>query len=108
VRPCAYKDYKPSGNTYEIKSFENLVNIITPENCAQFGADFIKWATYVSLICEQIRKEGSAADKKKSNWQLLQPSFVWVDDGKNEMEKVQLKIKGTGEVRTITIKKDEQ
>lgn len=100
----ANNDYKPSGKTYEIKSFEQLVNIINKDNFANLGMDFIKWAEFVALMAEEIRKDLPEYEKQKSNWELMNPSFIWIDDGKNDLDKCQMKVKETGEIITVSLK----
>jgi hypothetical protein len=85
---------------YEIDSFERLINIVNKENIERLSIDFLIWLNYVTEVIEKTR-ETYPDIKDKTNWELFQPTFNWVDDGKNEILGVKIINQETGEVSEI-------
>jgi hypothetical protein len=99
------KKYKPTGKTFEIDSFEKLCNVVTTENFQNLSMDLLKWLAVVAKQMETFRKKNPKLSKGKTNWDLCKLTFVWIDDGKNDMESLVLKNQDTGEVKHIQFKK---
>jgi len=74
---------KPTGNTFEIDSFEKLINAITPENIDYISADFYAWMKIVSDMFSSVKaKNISMAGRPNS--ELATVKFLWTDDGKHD------------------------
>jgi hypothetical protein len=90
---------------YEIDSFEKLCNVINEKNIESLTADLVMWLAFHVEAMKQIRKKHPKLAKGKSNWELCKTTFIWIDDGKNEMKEIILRNQDTGEVKTIPFKK---
>jgi len=91
---------------HHIKSFEQLVNIVTKDNIENLTVDFMMWLGVVLNVDETLRSGNtlSAAQKKQTRWKLLKPTFIWTDDGKNEVSKIICQDPTTGEQTIIEAK----
>lgn len=87
---------------YEIDSFKKLCNIITDENYEQITMDLCKWLAYHVHIMNEYRHKFPKESKGKTNWEIAKTSFIWIDDGKNDIKKVIIKNKETGEVYVVS------
>lgn len=96
---------KPTGKRYEIDSFKKLCNIINDDNYEQITTDLCHWLGFHISIMRDIRKKHPKETKGKTNWELAQTSFIWIDDGKNDLKAVLVKNKDTGETNTIKLVK---
>lgn len=95
------KKRNPTGKTYEIDSFEKLINVIDEDNFEALTLDLLNWLAYTVKISKAYREEFPKQCKGKSNWDLFKSSFIWTDDGQVEINKFQIKNGLTGEVVTI-------
>jgi len=87
---------------YHIDTFEKLVNVINSENIDKISIDFLIWLNYITKVIDKTRKEmPQFADK--TNWELLEPTFIWIDDGENKIDHVRITNKDTGEVTEISL-----
>ncbi len=91
---------------YEIKTFEQLYNIATPENVMRLLIDFGSYLMMYVDMTVKLRKD-MPESKSKLNTELFDSHFIWVDDGIVGVSIVQLTNKETGEVREIKMKKNE-
>jgi len=91
---------------YHIKSFEQLVNIANKDNIGDLSISFMMWLGVTIDIANILRESGTltAAQKKQSTWKLLKPTFIWIDDGKEEISKVVITDIRTGEQTTVEAK----
>jgi len=96
---------KKSPKQYEIDSFEKLINVIDEDNFSHLTTDLLLWLNYHILFMKDLRKSLPKKTKGKTNWDLCHSTFIYIADGKHEMNKVIVKNKLTGEVRTIGLKK---
>jgi hypothetical protein len=92
---------------YEIDSFEKLVNVINEDNFESLTKDLIMWLAFHVDAMKLVRKNLPEKLKKKTNWQLNKSTFIWIDDGKNEMKEVVIRNQTTGEVQTLRFEKRE-
>lgn len=90
---------------YNIDSLEKLINIGNKQNAQNLLIDFSQWYLCVIDMAEAIRQRHPEEAKKLTNYELLKPSFVWIDDKKHEMKGVKIINENTGEETKITIKK---
>ena len=97
---------KPTNKEYHITSFEHLVNTVTKENIENLTVDFMMWLGVILNVDETLRSGDnlSAAEKTKTRWELLKPTFIWTDDGKNEISKIVCQDPTTGEQTIIEAK----
>lgn len=96
---------KPTGKTYEIDSFETLINVVNVDNADRIIPDLCMWLAYSAQIVDALRKKHKKYCKDKTNWDLARSCFVWTDDGENKMTHVRVKNLLTGEIQTIEFKK---
>jgi hypothetical protein len=54
---------------------------------------------------EKIREKHPKECEGKENWEIMKSSFIWIDDGKNDLKEVKLTNTKTGEIKKIKIKK---
>ena len=92
-----------TGKEYHIKSFEHLVNVATKDNIGDLSISFMMWLGVTVDIADVLRKGNSlnARQKKQTTWNLLKPTFIWKDDGKNEISRVEMTDIRTGEKITV-------
>lgn len=88
---------------YIIDSFEKLVNIVTRENIESLTTDLTLWLIYVIETYEKLR-ELHPDHSDKTNWELAQSHFIWIDDGKNDLLETRVINQSTGEVYKIKMK----
>lgn len=90
-----------NNKTYDIDSFEKLMNVISDENFERLTLDMIEWmAVYLSYI-KEIKAKYPKKTKGKLNWELCQAGFQWIDDGKHDLKYVELHNKQTGEITRL-------
>lgn len=90
---------------YEIKTIEQLINITSVENFERLGTDLLLWLNHINQTFAKTR-ENNPDFKNKQNHEIFKvDTFIWIDDGKNEIKNIQLKNTTTGEVTNIKPKK---
>ena len=94
---------KAKPKTYEIDSFEKLINTINEDNFKHLTTDLLMWLSYNVKFMKVVRKDIPEA-KGLTNWDLCQTRFVYIADGKHDMKSVVLKNTLTGEVKTFELK----
>jgi hypothetical protein len=82
--------------TYEIKSFEQLVNVVNRDNMEAITTDLLMWLMYCVQFYEEARKLNPDL-KDKTNWELSKCHFIWIDDGKHDMKETKIILQETGE-----------
>lgn len=95
---------KPTNKTYEIDSFEKLVNVLGSDNFESLTVDLILWLGYQVKVFEEFRKLHPKWAKDKTNWQIANSFFIWTDDGKHEKTSVTVKNTLTGEIKVFDLK----
>jgi len=90
---------------YEIDSFEKLCNIVSEENLERISTDLCLWLAYHVEMMKTLRKKHSKETKGKTNSEIGQSFFIWIDDGKHDFKNVLVKNKSTGEISKISFKK---
>lgn len=89
---------------YEIDTLEKLINTASLENFDRISPDFLLWLHYTLTVIDSIRKKNPKKFKNLSNYKVLKSSFIWVDDGKNELTHFIAKNTDTGEITEIKVK----
>lgn len=70
---------------YQINSFEDLCNVITPENKDRLLKDMVTaFSGYIAMI-EGMRAMEPKVTKGLKNWEVSEYAFIWIDDGKNDV-----------------------
>jgi len=92
--------YTPSGKRYEIKTFDQLINVATVDNLDMIACDFYIWLNTVVHAMKDF-KEKNPKFAHKPNSKIVKVGFTWIDDGKNDMNGVTLTNTTTGEERMI-------
>ena len=88
---------------YRIDSFEKLCNVVNDDNIGTLAIDLAQWLIFYNSVISKIRKERPDFCKGKTNWQISESEFTFINDGKNDFVGFTSEIKETGE--QITIKK---
>jgi hypothetical protein len=84
------------GKTFEIKTIDQFLNVVNDENIDLILKDFIVFVHYINEVVKKA-KEANPDLKDKLTSELMSSSFLWTDDGVNELKKVITTIKETGE-----------
>ncbi len=89
---------------YEINTFEKLINVVNKENFERFSIDLLQWLHYSVDVLDKVKIAHPKECKGKENWEIMQSTFIWVDDGKNDLKSAKLTNNKTGEINEIKIK----
>lgn len=81
---------------YEIDSFEKLINVASTENFDFFAQDLLLWLHYSIKAIEKLRVDSPEFCKGKTNWQIVNIKFIWIDDQKTGLTTFSVKDKNTG------------
>lgn len=89
---------------YSIEGFEQICNVVTPENYTNFFTDMLQaFGMYTEAIA-LMRKEHPELCKGKTNWQICKFHFDWIDDGKNDLKSIRFTTTDTGETIEVKVK----
>jgi len=88
---------------YEIDSLEKLVNLATSESLTekefqQLVTDTALWLAYARMMIAGIRKDNPKKTKGKSATDIADMTFVWINDGKNDLLETKVVDRTTGQV----------
>lgn len=83
---------KDEPKRYEIKTIEQLVNVSNVENFERLSMDFLLWLNYINNWLHKFKEANPNSEQPKID------TFIWIDDGKNELKNIQIKNTKTGEV----------
>lgn len=86
-------------NKYEIRSFEQLCNVANDENVEMLATDCALWLIQYQKLISDVRKANPMACEGKSNYQIAEGGFNWINDGKNDQIGFKTTVKETGETR---------
>ena len=90
---------------YEIDTLDKLVNAANRENIERLSIDFLLWLNYVVNFIDEVRKQHPELKDKQNTEIINECMFKWTDDGKNDINGVEIKNKKTGEVTYVNLKK---
>ena len=90
---------------YEIDSFNKLINVANKENVERLALDLANWLIYVTNVIDQMKESHPKETKGKTNSEIVEASFIWVDDKKYDLKGVKLINSQTGEVKNIDFNK---
>ena len=88
---------------YEIDTLEQLINTVNSENFDRISVDFLLWLHQVSETFEKVKAQYPEY-KDTPNSEIGKVGFIWIDDGKNQCNKVNIKNTTTGEISEIKLK----
>jgi hypothetical protein len=75
---------------YPVNNFEDLCNLVNSENINRLAEDVKIWLhSYLNAI-NKIRELYPKETKGMKNSEIAKGSFVWIDDGKNELKGYEL------------------
>ena len=94
---------KQQPKKYEIKTFENLINVVNKENFERLSIDLLLWLNHTVDMLDKIRKSLPKECEGKQNWEIMKCDFIWIDDGKNDLKSMRLINSNTGEVKEVKI-----
>jgi hypothetical protein len=94
---------KEEPKKYNIDSFKKLCNVVNLENSSRLAIDLGQWLIYYAVVTDEIRKKHPKETKNKSNSQIAECTFTWVDDGKNDLLHATVENKNTGEITEVKI-----
>src|SRR5699024_3221413 len=100
-----YKRKIMTPKKFNIDSFEKLLNIVTVDNVDNLSIDIYQWLRAYAHVLEKLKKEKHEVFDGKSNWEVLQATFMWIDDGKNDYKGTVVTNRQTGEDIYIKAKK---
>lgn len=86
-----------TNKTYEIDSFEKLMNVVSEENFEALSLDFVKWMAIYLAHVKKVREAHPEETKELLNWEIIEASFEWIDDGANDLKEVKVVDSKTGE-----------
>lgn len=77
-------------NKHEVKTFEDLLNLVTTENHERLVKDLSKYLLMYAEFTSIARALSPDETKGKTNTQIFNSGFVWVDDGKNDLLSIEV------------------
>lgn len=89
---------KQQPKKYHIDSFEKLCNAVNEENAERLAVDLAGWIIGYAKFVSEIRKKHPKECKRKRNSSIVKASFIWTDDGKNEVTGIIITNEATGEI----------
>jgi hypothetical protein len=95
----------PTGKTYRISNFEQLLDVLTQENAERLLGDFALFALQYVHVVNNMRKASPELCEGKSNSELLTAQFEWTDDGLNEITSMEVENTKTGEIQRTVFEK---
>lgn len=71
------------GKTYEVKTLEDLLNVVNVENVDRLADDVRIWLKDYAMMVSLAR--ALCPDAGTKNTDYMEAGFEWTDDGKNEI-----------------------
>lgn len=97
---------KKLNKEYQFETLNQICNVINDDNFESLMKDLVLWFDYYLTIVEEFKKQyPDKCTPDMSNTEILECKFGWIDDGKNEMKKIQFINKFNGEIINIKPKK---
>lgn len=93
---------------YYIETLEQLHNVINDETIQCFVDSFAQHIIMYNEYIKMVRKEHPEETKGKSNSEILQSSFTFINDGKNDYKGVDLVEKETGKITRIRFDQEDK
>ena len=87
-----------TGKTYHIDTLEKFLNVVSIDNYEDIMKDFNSWVSYYIQFVDELRKAKPELLQDKSNTEIAEGTFEWVDDGSNEIKGIRVEDTKTGEV----------
>ena len=91
---------------YKIDSMKDIVNTINEDNFENFMIDFSQWLALYIKVAKATREKLPKETKGKTNWEIFEGGFNWIDDGKHDIEEITLSNKKENKIHVYKIIKD--
>jgi hypothetical protein len=98
----------PTGEVYEIDSFQKMLNVANKDNFEDLTNCFFKYMMFHVLMKDECK---DLEDLTLSGFDayILGNGFIWTDDGETRMDVLRVKDPDTGKITEITYsEKDKQ
>ena len=83
---------------YQIDSWEKLLNVVNKDNFDGFIVDLANYLHFYVSSIEDVREKYPAETENVMNCEIMQSSFLWINDGKNDLNAVDIVNAKTGEI----------
>lgn len=83
---------------YEIDSWEKLLNVVSKDNFEVFIIDLANYLHFYGSSIEDVRNKHPEETKELLNFDIIKSKFVWIDDGKNDFNAIDIINAKTGEI----------
>jgi len=80
-------------NEIKIDSFKILCDTVNNSNIEVLAVDLAQWLITYNNVISKIRKDNPEQTKGLSNSEIAEGAFVWIDDGKNDLKGITVKLK---------------
>lgn len=91
-------------DTYEINTFEQLLNVVNSENSKRLAIDLGAWLMWYAKVIENTRRDFPIETGNMLNWEIATGGFTWIDDGKHELKSVSITDPKTGKKQFRKVK----
>ena len=90
---------------YRIDSMKDILNTINENNYENFMVDFSQWLAFYIKVLKDTREKFPKETKGKTNWEIFEGGFDWIDDGKHNIEEIKLRNKEDNKIHIYKIEK---
>jgi hypothetical protein len=73
---------------HEIKSLDDLCNLVNDDNLEVLSEDLKKWLISYHFTLKEIRKLHPKITRGKKNAEIAMGSFIWIDDNESKIKGV--------------------
>lgn len=73
---------------YPINSLDDLCDLVNDENAERLAIDLVKWLISYKDCINVVRENQPELTKSLKNTQIAKGSFIWIDDGKNDIKDI--------------------
>lgn len=87
--------------TYNLKTLEQMINVLNKDNVDLFCKDFELWIKFVIEQIERIKLTNP--EKYQNNYDIGKYEFIWSDDGINDLTTFKVTNNESGEVKIYDI-----
>lgn len=74
--------------TYNISTISELLDIVNDDNIENLTIDFATWLHAYLGIMNEVKKLNPSQTKGLRNSEIASSSFVWINDGKNDLKSI--------------------
>jgi hypothetical protein len=84
--------------TYDIDTFNKLLNVVNTENVGRFAYDLAQYLAFYAGAVAKVRDLHPSETEGLTNTELIRSHFKWIDDGKNDFKGYEVTDPKTGKV----------